>query len=576
MVDVDHVVVGLELGERREELRRARAAAAADLAALAEDLGLGDERQRVGRQPDAAREPADERQRLPSRRRDRLGERIRARRRVDVVAGEQLAGPRPLGGPARHDDEPRALLLPAGELRRDRGERAAGGARVAECETLGRVRGHGERGVVEDVDSFRLDAATSAEHLAPFGRGQVEALGRRVKPALARGIGCMRLHLDPSRLGRGLDLRGGLQPDDGISGQVVRHPGELGIEVGKQELGAGQQQSGTHALDELATLPSREPELRGTVVDRAGGVGAETRAPELGDRQEEQLLDRAERPLRRRVESAEALDGVTQEFQPGRLAIADREDVEDAAAQREVARVLDERHAVIPPLDEARDERVRRDRLAGDHVRDRGGELGPRQAAEPPRLGRGHDDGREGVHQVVEALRACRDRLPRRRERLEGRHLPSRDVVHPPGERRGRRLVAQEKPEVARKGLGLRRRCRDDDRGPLASGEELCEAERRSATAQPGDPDRRGPLDGALQARDDVAQRGRHGSGRGDTRRGARRGIHSGALRDGQGRAPRRSSGSHGDRRDACTGAPPPRWPAGARRRARVPRASPR
>jgi len=94
--------------------------------------------------------------------------------------------------------------------------------------------------------------------------------------------------------------------------------------------------------------------------------------------------------------------------------VAGREDVENAAAQREVARVLHERHPMIAPLDQPARQRIRSDRLSRDDVGDRFGEDRPREAALQPGLGSRDDHRRRRLDEVIEALHAGRHGLARR------------------------------------------------------------------------------------------------------------------------------------------------------------------
>ena len=399
------------------------------------------------------------------------------------MPGEQLADPLALRGAGGHHDEAGALPLPPGQLGRDGGERAVAGSRVTECQAVGRVGGRNQRRVVEHVDRFGLDPRTAGKPLAPGGGRQVEALGWWVEASLARGVRRMRFHLHPARLGGGLDLGRRLEPEHGIGRQVIRHAPEVGVEVGEEKLRSRQHEAGAHGLDEVAPFAPCKPELGRPLVDRPRRLRPQPRAPEFRERQQQQLVDRPERALRGRVEGTHALDRVAHELQAGRLPVADREDVQDAAPQREVAGILHQGDAVVAPLDEPRDERVRGDRLPRDHVGNRRGELGARQAAQPPRLGGRDHDGRRGVDEVVEALGPGGHRLARRRQRLEGRHLPAGKIVHPPGEGRGCRLVAQEEAQVGRERLGLGCGRGHDQRGPRPASEQPRQAEGRSAAA---------------------------------------------------------------------------------------------
>ena len=269
VVDVDHVVVGLELGQGGEEVGRARARPAPDLPPLAEDLRLGHERQAVGGKPDAARELAHQREEGAPRGRERLGEGRAGGRQGEPVPGEERHRPVPLRLGGGDHDRPDLLPLPVAEARRHCRERPLGAGRGAQREALGRVAGGVQGAAVQHLERLHLDARAPGERGPPRPRRHVEPLGRRVKAGLARGRGRVRLDLHPGRLDRRLDRARPLHPEEGPSRQVVGQRAGLLVEIGKELLRAGKDQLAPHRLDQIAPLLASEAELGGARVDQA-------------------------------------------------------------------------------------------------------------------------------------------------------------------------------------------------------------------------------------------------------------------------------------------------------------------
>src|SRR5262249_14113932 len=150
-------------------------------------------------------------------------------------------------------------------------------------------------------------------------------------------------------------------------------------------------------------------------------------------------------------------------------------------------------------------------RLALDDVRDSAGEHGARQASLPECLRGAHDDRVASLQQVIQSLGARRDDLAGRRQRLEPRHVPAREIVHPSGEWPGPVAIARVEPKVAGERFCGRRVGRDHQDRLRAIREQTGETQRRCAAAQAGDADRVAgrSIELAPESGDEVCERGR-------------------------------------------------------------------
>ena len=128
-------------------------------------------------------------------------------------------------------------------------------------------------------------------------------------------------------------------------------------------------------------------------LPRAAQVGLDEVEAPLGRRVDDGTLDRPERSLRERRERADRLDLVAEQLDPERVAAGGREDVDDPAADGELAALLDPLHPLVAGKGEVLRERCRSparrrppsSSRAGSRLRRRQplGERGRRRADEP-------------------------------------------------------------------------------------------------------------------------------------------------------------------------------------------------
>ena len=85
----------------------------------------------------------------------------------------------------------------------------------------------------------------------------------------------------------------------------------------------------------------------------------------LADRPQDEIVERAGRALGQRVEAAEALQRVAEEIEADRLRRASRKEIDDAAADRELARLAHRLGAAIAVVAQEALQPVERDAAAG-------------------------------------------------------------------------------------------------------------------------------------------------------------------------------------------------------------------
>ena len=112
---------------------------------------------------------------------------------------------------------------------------------------------------------------------------------------------------------------------------------------------------------------------------------------DVAQRYDRDLVDRRDRALSGRVVGAERLDRVTDEFEPDRMRLAGRKDVDDAAADCELAVLVGRIFAAEAGINEQFGEIGRRDVLTGLQLERRGEHpLGSRHARQQRRRRRDH------------------------------------------------------------------------------------------------------------------------------------------------------------------------------------------
>jgi hypothetical protein len=218
--------------------------------------------------------------------------------------------------------------------------------------------------------------------------------------------------------------------------------------------------------DEVGRAAERRDEI---VRDRRRRDAGEGRlgavAAALGRRIDDGALDRMQRPLRERRVRAHRLDLVAEELDAERLAAGGREDVDDAAADRELAPLLGALHALVAGEGKALGQVV----LGVVGEADRGRALSGRRHALGECRSRGGDELPGGEH--VERAGPLADEVRRRVEPGAPADAPAwkqRDPLVPEEPGRGLRCVA---------GLGVLRQ--HDDQAVVEPEVERGEEERK-------------------------------------------------------------------------------------------------
>ena len=248
---------------------------------------------------------------------------------------------------------------------------------------------------------------------------------------------------------------------------------ERGIEVRQRELDAGEHDALLERLDDLGALGPRQLEVAAALLDLAEGVALDSVGErQLTHRQEQNLLLRVRRALGDGVEGANAFDRVADEIEAQGARVRRREDVDDAAANAELAAVLDDREAAVAPGGQAARQQVGIELVALHQVPPAVGEGRRRRHALQQGFRRGDDERCLRLPQVVEAFDARCDVLRRRRHLLEGNDVPRRQVVDAAGERRGVLRLAEKEAQIADQTVGLDRARRQHERRARVVGEE--------------------------------------------------------------------------------------------------------
>ena len=305
---------------------------------------------------------------------------------------------------------------------------------------------------------------------------------------------------------------------------------------------------------EVGRQPLREPG-RGATEPVADGRRAAGRQQELGGRQEQSALDRADRALVGRVERAERVDLVAEELDPDRQRQRRREDVDDAAPPRRFAAAgdLGDRH--VAEVEQLAQERVLVDPGAEPQLARGDRQVGRGDRVLEERLDAGHHHPRPAG-------------VPRGEGRDAGGRLVGDELAPLVGEGgprledRDRLRVAQPRPELLGHAVADLRVAGDPDQA-LAAGRQR-DGRREVALGpvrhghQPDVP--AGPARVVVRAAESLAQRGER-AGRGQQRwqRGQVGQAMAAAL---AGRRAGRGRGAAGRRRGAVAVEPPP---AGAR-----------
>ena len=267
--------------------------------------------------------------------------------------------------PARRDDQP---IAPRGEIRQPRRELRGVALRAppigeSQIESLRELRE-----MQPNVLAERLVERMEHVRTRPADRlGERLALVVRLARAVLRALRLRQHHPRPVR-------------------QQLRHRRHVVEHERRQRLGALDEQPVGDPLEPVA-----EPvglQLRPASGERADRVVRD----QLAHRRDEHARRLGGRELRRRRELAERLDLLAPVLEADRAARVAGEDVDDAAAHRELAAMLDQIGSRVAQVDQPVGERVGGELQAGDELerRDRrrawgSGPASPRARARPPR-----------------------------------------------------------------------------------------------------------------------------------------------------------------------------------------------
>ena len=346
-------------------------------------------------------------------------------------------------------------------------------------------------GAADADERIELDRRERRGRRPHVGRRDEKTLGRREEAPRLLRFRCVGDRRLPRALEPALDARRLVEPEARAVGNVVEDGRELAVDVGHHELDPRHEKPVLERVGERVPLEARHADLDRARLDGATGFRrAEVHEGYLPSGQDDELLARVARALRVGIEGADALDAVALHLETQRQRLERGKHVDDAAADAELAAVLDERDALVPPRREMRREDFNGDRVALHEIAHRFGQDGARQDALRERVGGRDDDRRPALQQVKERRDAVGDDGRRRRDGLERRHVPRRQEMDLALERRRRCALAEKEREIGRERLrraGIR--CDDEKRRRLRA-IRLGDEQRAAPAAQPFDAQR--------------------------------------------------------------------------------------
>jgi hypothetical protein len=405
------------------------------------------------------------------------------------------------------DDDPPALGQPVAAALGQRPERAveaaAGDQRPAQLVLAPGL----DRQPVDLVDplghveSLEADRASRLESRRDLLAREQQALDRHPQPLALGGVvvgaGLLEDVLEPREAVLGI-----LDQHQGIVGQVVEEALLIGLQQRCQRLGAGRHVAAQQRVDQRVDLTGRNrlglrlgPDRR-RALDHLVAVEEQL----AGGRQQRRghlVLG----SLAGRVEAADRVDLVAPQLDAQRRGELGREDVDDVAPHRDLARLLDERHALVADPDEAGDEAVAVERLAHRDASRRGPQSPPRGHAQGEgRARRDHDRRgliagrrRPGVAarfaigdaiEEMQHLHALAQQEGLGREAVEGQGVVAREGAQP----RPIGALSEQLPERAQcrvRGAGVGRHV--EHRALAVGADQVARGHPVRGAAQPGD-----------------------------------------------------------------------------------------
>ena len=388
---------------------------------------------------------------------------------VRFQAGEVVGGALALAAARERDDRAVAGAHQLLELRLGLGQRARG--------RVGRLRA-------------QLDLL--ARPTAPTARSRVRA-GERLADLLGADVQVVRR--PRRRTPRRRRSSGRRAP---ARAPPRRAHDQLGVRRRRRSSSAPKRSSGSSSA--MSARSTRPPDRRGKAPRRGGDLGQlAVLDRELGGGRDLDLLDVAERALRERREPAQRLDLDVEHVDPHGALLGRREDVEQAAAQRELAALLDLLDALVAGADERRGalveveqlahaqrERVRAQLRVGDLLRQRHGADDDDRlpVLGRPRPRRRRRAARRAPRRAGRRGAAAARGGTRRRRRARGSSARAAAPARRAGRRQvaGRAVVADDDQRRARRApLVDRRRARRSAYGRSDAGDERVAARRARA-----------------------------------------------------------------------------------------------
>ena len=348
-----------------------------------------------------------------------------ARAARDPLMSEQRDEALRLGVRPRSHEDAQAVAPPMDDPtheRRQRGRfssrRARGLDGTREVVVVAGREIHGRAHALVDGETFIAQAAGHGRALKRHQTTGREGRSNLGLIAIERGRGEMRtggtsgrrVRFGPNAIVAQCPRQRGriVEKDDGVRGHVIQQGVELVVVGWEERVRTEECASADDIVDERSGLGCRP-------IDRFGEgshllTSARNRAAiddDLSRGRKQQLGPLRHILVRRLVGRVERLDRqneIAVELDPERHVARGRPHIEDRAAQRKTAGVLDDRHPKIPGLGQPCDERIALELLLGDDSRGRTRNFAPRHHA-PNKSVRRHDE-----HAPAESLRQPKER----------------------------------------------------------------------------------------------------------------------------------------------------------------------
>jgi len=332
------------------------------------------------------------------------------------------------------------------------------------------------RGLVRGIDCAEAlddDAGVAGQLRVEFGRADVDLIRRQQGPL---DIVAILLMARADRLPRGLDRTAepGVGCDHQVFGQVIREARRLLEEQRQVELDSRWRQPFADAAVHAHACHIAAEAQAEAAAEFAHGLRIQR---QFARRQQAERVERLERALAVGIEAAERVDAIIEQVDAHWRVDPHRPDIEQRAAQRELARAADLADAGVTGFDEAAAERFDRQRGAALEREAARADVVERREPREQAVGGQQQDAAANLRQPRQRGEALRDDVRVRRELIVGQDLPVR-------ERQDLKRSAAEEAQLGGQPLQFARVTGDAGPGPRVSEHGLAQGERVGGAVQ--------------------------------------------------------------------------------------------